>query len=132
MSSAGETKRKILVVDDDQSFSRMIQLLIARQGHEVQTSPGVEDAKKKLGDDGSGFNLIVLDLMMPEQNGFDFLNWKDATKEAIKSIPVLINTAKKVSEEERNFLEPRSKFIVEKGMDFTSTIVKKVSEALSG
>jgi DNA-binding response OmpR family regulator len=131
MTFPADKKKKILVVDDDMSFARMIQLLLVRHGYDVYTSSGVADAKRKLGDEHGAFDLIVLDLMMPEENGFDFLNWKESAPESIKGVPVLINTAKKVNDEESDFLLARSKGIVEKGMDFTSIIVKKVLEILS-
>ncbi len=132
MEELSAKKKRLLVVEDDTSFARMIQLLLSRHGFEVLTSPGVADAKSKLGADGGGFELIVLDLMMPEENGFDFLNWRDSAPDQVKAIPVVINTAKKVSEGERAFLLSRAKCIVEKGMDFTTQIVKTVLDVSSG
>lgn len=132
MNESEVKKRTVLVIDDDLSFARMIQLLLSRHGFEVTISSGVADGKKKLGEDGNGFNLIVLDLMMPDENGFDFLNWRDTASESLKAIPIVVNTAKKVNDEEREFLLSRSKCVVEKGLDFTNQIVKKALEFASG
>jgi CheY-like chemotaxis protein len=124
-------RRKILVVEDDFSFLRMMQLLLKRQGYEVEAVSGVSDARKKLGDSGNGFDLIILDLMMPEENGFDFLKWRDNAGPSIRDIPVLLNTAKRISEDEDAFLRVRVKDVVDKGLNFTEAIIKKVAEALS-
>jgi len=121
-------KKKVLIIDDDLSFARMIQLLLLRLSFDVLTSFSVADARQKLGLDGNGVDLIILDLMMPEENGFDFLKWRDNASDALKAIPIIVNTAKKVNDEEKKFLLLRCKCIVEKGMDFTNQIVKRVIE----
>jgi PleD family two-component response regulator len=63
------TKGRILVVEDDFDISNMLRIFFAGQGYEVQVAPRGADAlamtRKQLP------NLIVLDIMLPDMNGYD-------------------------------------------------------------
>lgn len=62
---------RILVVDDDRSIRGLIELLLHRRGMEVD---GVEDGAAALAlIRRHDYDAVVLDLMMPRMNGFDFL-----------------------------------------------------------
>lgn len=82
---------KILVVDDDASIVQMVQFLLQRDGHEVLVArdgqEGLETAQQQKPD------LIVLDIMMPEMDGFTVTGnlFKDPE---MRKIPILIMTAK--------------------------------------
>jgi CheY-like chemotaxis protein len=58
--------------------------------------------------------LILLDLMMPEMDGFEFVA-RLREKESWRSIPVLVITAKDITPEERTRLEGRVARILQKG-----------------
>jgi hypothetical protein len=58
--------------------------------------------------------LILLDLMMPEMDGFEFVA-KLREREGWRSIPILVITAKDVTPEERERLEGRVARILQKG-----------------
>ena len=73
--------------------------------------------------------LILLDLMMPVMDGFDFLlemrgkpEWQD--------IPVIVLTAKDLTEEDRRILSGRVEQIVEKGACDHEQVVSLVHKAL--
>lgn len=62
-------KLKILVVDDDVLSQRMMQVLLTREGHQVDTvSSGSEalDAIK-----GQTYNIVFMDLQMPDMDGIE-------------------------------------------------------------
>ena len=59
-------------------------------------------------------NLILLDLMMPVMDGFDFLIEMRANAEW-QDIPVIVLTAKDLTDEDRRILSGRVEQIVEKG-----------------
>jgi CheY-like chemotaxis protein len=62
----------ILIVEDDHSIRRLVKMVLDREGYRVDTAAdGVEAINKvKEGD----YDVIVLDLMMPNLDGFSFLN----------------------------------------------------------
>ena len=81
-------KYHILVVDDDDRIRELVKEYLKENGFAVSTGNSAEEAKIKLG--YFKFDLIVLDVMMPGQDGFDL------TKEIKKNsnVPIVLLTAK--------------------------------------
>ena len=81
-------KAHILVVDDDNRIRNLLKEYLSENNYIVSSSENAENAKIKLAQ--FKFNLIVLDVMMPGQNGYDL------TKEIKKdiNIPIILLTAK--------------------------------------
>ena len=81
-------KYHILVIDDDDRIRELVKEYLHDNGFVVSTGNNAEEAKIKLG--YFMFDLIVLDVMMPGQNGFEL------TKEIKKnsSVPIILLTAK--------------------------------------
>jgi CheY-like chemotaxis protein len=71
--------------------------------------------------------LILLDLMMPVMDGFDFLLAMRARK-AWREIPVIVITAKELTDEEHRMLSGKVKQVLEKG-SYTLTEVIRGSVA---
>ncbi|MDT8316487.1 MAG: response regulator [bacterium] len=79
-----------LIVDDDEKIRKMLQFLLMAKGYKVELATdgisGLEAFKNMKPD------IVLLDLMMPEMNGFEF--YKRAKEDScIKDIPILILTA---------------------------------------
>tara|TARA_Y100000590_G_scaffold381070_1_gene449887 strand:+ start:472 stop:1149 length:678 start_codon:yes stop_codon:yes gene_type:complete len=83
-----KNKFHILVVDDDNKIRELIKQFLNEKGFVVSTAINSEDAKSKI--EIFNFNLIVLDVMMPGQTGYEL------TKEIkqTKNIPIILLTAK--------------------------------------
>jgi len=83
-----KNKHHILIVDDDNRIRELVKEYLNENGFIVSTGNSSEEAKIKLS--YFKFDLIVLDVMMPGQNGFEL------TKELKKNseIPILLLTAK--------------------------------------
>ena len=83
-----KNKYHILVVDDDDKIKELIKQFLVEKGLIVSTASNADEAKKKV--EFFNFNLIVLDVMMPGQNGYEL------TKElkASKNIPIILLTAR--------------------------------------
>jgi len=81
-------KTHILVVDDDNRIRSLLKEYLNENNYIVSTSEDAEKAKLKLKE--FKFDLVVLDVMMPGQNGYDL------TKEIKKKIkvPIILLTAK--------------------------------------
>ena len=82
------SKTHILIVDDDNRIRNLLKEYLKENNYIVSTSENAENAKIKL--THFKFDLIVLDVMMPGQNGYDL------TKEIKKNIeiPIILLTAK--------------------------------------
>ena len=83
-----QNKFHILVVDDDDRIRELVKEYLRENKFIISTANSAEEAKIKL--DYFKFDLIVLDVMMPGQNGFDL------TKEIKKNstVPIILLTAK--------------------------------------
>ena len=81
-------KTHILVVDDDDRIRNLLKEYLNENNYIVSTAEDSENAKTQL--EQFKFDLIVLDVMMPGQNGYDL------TKEIKKNIniPIILLTAK--------------------------------------
>ena len=81
-------KKHILIVDDDNRIRELLKEYLRENDYIVSTSENAENAKIKL--THFKFDLIVLDIMMPGQNGYDL------TREIKKNIeiPIILLTAK--------------------------------------
>tara|TARA_A100001015_G_scaffold305205_1_gene397559 strand:- start:2936 stop:3613 length:678 start_codon:yes stop_codon:yes gene_type:complete len=81
-------KLHILIVDDDDKIRNLLKDYLTENNYIVSTAENADQAKKKL--DYLKFNLIILDVMMPGQSGYDLT--KDLKKK-IKT-PIILLTAK--------------------------------------
>ncbi len=90
-------KKKILVVDDEPDFLKVITMRLKANNYEVITATNgkecIEQAKK------SSPDIIIMDIMMPELDGIATI-LKLRTFPQTRSIPVIVCTAVKESEDE--------------------------------
>ena len=67
--------KKILVVEDDQTLQKVYRAVLAKEGFQVDVaSDGVEGLRKAEADEP---DLIVLDMLMPNMTGIEFLRAYD-------------------------------------------------------
>jgi DNA-binding response OmpR family regulator len=72
MNPASDGRQKILVVDDDPTTLKIISHFLQKENYKVSTSlSGVGGLKKAFKENP---DLIILDIMMPDLNGFQFLS----------------------------------------------------------
>jgi len=64
-----KSKAKILVVDDDAAIRQMLELRLSMAGYDVETVADGQDALDFF--EGDGADLVVLDVMLPQVNGFE-------------------------------------------------------------
>ena len=83
-----KNKYHILVVDDDDRIRELVKEYLNDNGFIVSTGNNAEEAKIKLG--YFQFDLIVVDVMMPGQNGLELT--KDIKKNS--NMPIILLTAK--------------------------------------
>jgi twitching motility two-component system response regulator PilH len=86
--------KKILVVDDSMAMVRMIQSVLEKGGY---CAIGISDPSRiEQTIDSERPNLILLDVVMPERNGFQICRSLKASA-AYMSIPVILVTSKSTS-----------------------------------
>ncbi len=81
---------KILVVDDDPDDLKMISMILQPEGYEVVTAENGREALEKV--ESEDPDLIILDVMMPELDGFAACAKLKSSPER-KGIPVILLTA---------------------------------------
>jgi DNA-binding response OmpR family regulator len=81
----------IFIVDDDPDVRELVEYKLVQQGHEVRTAANGEDALRLVPEANPA--LLLLDVMMPGQSGFEVLAQLRAD-ERTKSLPIIMLTAK--------------------------------------
>ena len=89
----------LLVVDDDARLRELLRRYLTEKGFRVTTAADAAEARAKLA--SFAFDLLVLDVMMPGENGFD-LTREPAPR---SRIPILMLTAMAEPEDRINGLE---------------------------
>jgi two-component system phosphate regulon response regulator OmpR len=78
----------LLVVDDDRRIRALLSRYLSAQGYRVTTAEDAADARRHLR--SLAFDLIVLDVMMPGENGIDFAT----SLRSESQVPILMLTAR--------------------------------------
>ena len=90
----------LLVVDDDRRIRDLLSRFLASAGYRVTTAETAADARAKL--EGLSFDLLILDVMMPGESGFDFAQ---ALRGTSNNVPILMLTARDAAESRIKGLE---------------------------
>ena len=93
-----EAARHILVVDDDTRLRRLLQRYLTEHGYHVTTAGDANEAKASL--KNFAFDLMVLDVMMPGQNGISLTS----ELRSAADLPILLLTALGESDDRVNGL----------------------------
>ncbi|MDH5654492.1 MAG: two-component system response regulator CreB [Spirochaetia bacterium] len=80
--------KSILVVDDEKDISDTVKIALEKEGYSVQTADSASSAKEILSD--QAVDLMVLDVGLPDMNGFDLLRQIRKTL----NVPVIFLTAR--------------------------------------
>jgi PAS domain S-box-containing protein len=105
--------RQVLIVEDDEPTRQVLRRSLVKQGWSATDAPNGRLALQAIGK-GAAPALILLDLMMPEMDGFEFL--AELRKDpSWQGIPVVVLTSKDLSQEERTWLTGKVERILQKG-----------------
>ncbi|MCB1992236.1 MAG: response regulator, partial [Geminicoccaceae bacterium] len=78
----------LLVVDDDERLLALLQRFLTRHDHLVSVASDATSARQKLA--GLDFDLVVLDVMLPDQSGVELTSELRRTSD----VPILLLTAR--------------------------------------
>jgi two-component system, OmpR family, phosphate regulon response regulator OmpR len=89
----------LLVVDDDRRIRDLLSRFLRSEGYRVTTADTAADARAKL--DGLRFDMLILDVMMPGENGFELAT----SIRTASTVPILMLTARDAAESRIKGLE---------------------------
>ena len=117
----------VLVVDDDLSTRQLLNKMISKEGLCVKLAENGKDALSKIKQ--TNFELIILDLVMPVMDGFEFLkNIKKIRK--YSKIPIIVVTSKDLSKDDYDMLKGDVIRIVQKGSYKSDEILQYVNKVI--
>jgi CheY-like chemotaxis protein/signal transduction histidine kinase/CHASE3 domain sensor protein len=111
-SFVNRKKKTLLIVEDDEVQMKAIKKLISRKDVKVFEAGSGEAAVKLL--KSAVVDCVILDLKLPDMSGFDLLDKLDAMED-VNTPPVIVYTAKDLSNDELNKLEEHSETVIVKG-----------------
>ena len=117
--------KKVLVVEDDQKTQTAIQNLLRQKNIEIIGIRTGSAALKQMQD--SVFDCVILDLKLPDMSGFEWLQAVEKTAGEEGTPPIIIYTAKDLSEEENRQLSHYTGSIVIKGASSSERLLDEVT-----
>jgi signal transduction histidine kinase/DNA-binding response OmpR family regulator len=118
---------EILVVDDEPTVRSLVAAALIRHGYEIREAADGREALESLTE--SRPDAIILDLLMPNIDGFTVLQRLHESAE-LQDIPVLILTAHQLTNEERRQLDERAIATLEKSVYSAVELRRLVEQAL--
>ncbi|MBI4786819.1 MAG: response regulator [Chloroflexi bacterium] len=122
-------QRPVLIVEDDAATREMLRRTVEREGWQVAEAEngivGLQEVAK------NPPMLILLDLMMPEMDGFEFVV-ELRKNPAWKSIPVVVVTAKDLTQQDRQRLTGYVDQLIQKGAYSRDELVAEIRKLTQG
>ncbi|HEU4370603.1 MAG TPA: response regulator, partial [Methylomirabilota bacterium] len=118
----------VLVVDDDAGVRQLLRRMLEPEGYAVVEAENGRVALERLRD-GSP-SVVLLDLMMPEMDGFAFVS-EFRRHDAWRAIPIVVITAKDLSHDDRERLNGYVQKILQKGAHGRDELLAEVRELVA-
>jgi threonine synthase len=120
--------QRIAILEDNPDATRLLRRILQARGDyqffEAENGrAGLEMIRREKPD------LVLLDLMMPEMDGFEVLEALEADEE-LRQIPVIVVTAKELTSYEKNRLSGHIQMLLEKGTFTDEDLLHEVLDAL--
>ena len=121
----GPGVRRALVVDDDPAMRQLAYHILTRENWQVTVAENGREGLAHL--ETVKPDLILLDLLMPVMDGFEFLSSLQANP-VVRRIPVVIMTAKDLTREEREVIAGRVDKVVAKSVKEPENLLYAIIE----
>jgi CheY-like chemotaxis protein len=115
LASRVAPRKEVLIVDDDPGFRELATMVLSEQGTTVAAVSSGAEALRRL-ENTSSVGAVVLDLLMPEMDGFAVLEAMRRVPEASR-LPVVVVTAKDLTPREREILGQGTRRLLSKPVD---------------
>ena len=118
-----EGSGRVLVVDDEPDMRDLLERLLTGEGWTTRVAGGSREALELL----HAFRpeLIVLDLMMPDLDGFGFIERIRADEE-FRNVPILVHTAMDLTHEQYEMLSKKTEMVVPKAGNGLHSVLREV------
>ncbi|MCF6159251.1 MAG: response regulator [wastewater metagenome] len=125
------SRTKVLIIDDDTESVELFSTFLASEGYEVIKAYDGKDGINKAFQYKP--DLILLDLLVPELNGFDVID-KLKTSPEMSAIPIIVVTAMELTEAEKDNLNHYVSLVIQKGTYSKERFLKDIKDitALKG
>ncbi len=97
MSNGQNIIPKVLVVDDEEDYLNILNLLLSAEGFKVETATDGKDGLEKL--KNRQYDLAIIDINMPKMDGYTLCR-EIRSDEKLKSLPVIMLTVRSRDEEQ--------------------------------
>jgi len=118
----------VFVVDDDADLRQLARRILEREGYVVVEAENGRVALERARETAPG--LVVLDLMMPEMDGFEFVR-EFRAQEAGRAVPIIVVTAKDLTDEDRARLNGGVERILQKGAYSREALLQEVRDLVA-
>jgi signal transduction histidine kinase/DNA-binding response OmpR family regulator len=118
----------VLIVEDDAETRELLRRTLETEGWQVAEAENGRTGLKRVEEHRPG--VIILDLMMPEMDGFEFVRELRIRPEW-RTIPILVVTAKNITEEDRERLNGHVSKVLQKGAYTREELLREVSLTLT-
>jgi twitching motility two-component system response regulator PilH len=112
---------KVLIVDDSKTELMFLTDLLQKNGFTVRTAENADDAFKRLAEDKP--DLILMDVVMPGQNGFQLTRAINRTPE-YADVPIIICTSKSLETDRVWGMRQGARDYITKPVDATDLFAK--------
>jgi CheY-like chemotaxis protein len=119
----------VLVVEDEAAMRKLLQKVLEQEGWAVTEAEDGKVALARLELDRP--DLVLLDLMMPEMDGFEFLKHLRGQENGY-NIPVIVVTAKDLAAEDRLRLNGYMTTVLSKGEHSRNELLKEITAMVKG
>ena len=120
--------RRVVVIEDNEAAARLMsRILQARENSEVHVAHSGAaglDIVRDLQPD-----LVITDLMMPGVDGFSVIETMK-TDEALRTIPIVVVTAKELTVQERDYLSTHTEMVLQKGSFLDEQLLDTIMQRL--
>jgi len=121
----GQGPSQVLVIEDEPSIRQMVRRVLEKEGWVVREAENGKAGLRAVSENRPA--VILLDLMMPVMNGFDFVQELRKNKDW-QDIPVVILTAKDLTVEDRQQLKGNVERVYQKGEYNRDQLLNEVRE----
>ena len=126
--ASDDDKRRALVVDDKEDNRNVLRRALEKEGWQVTEAENGKVALEKVVEQAP--SLILLDLMMPVMDGFEFV-MEMRQLDAVRGVPIVVVTAKDVTEEDRRRLNGDVVGLIQKGGLDRESLLEQIRELVA-
>ena len=119
--------KRVLVVDDEPNAVDLLTQILQDEGYQVKGAYSGEEALRVL--EATPQDIIILDLLMPEMDGFEVIQ-KVKANSGWRNIPIIVVTAKDISNTDWEFLQQRVDRIIQKSGLSEKNLMNEVQSLL--